>query len=286
MTIGIVGLGLIGGSLAKAIKKYTEHRILVSELNNEVLNKAIEDGNADGRMLDNDIFSCDIVILGLYPEGIKNWIKKFSILYEAKLSSESKPLKTPLITDICGIKTDITDFIKSEFGSAGWSYISAHPMAGTEKTGYFNSNSELFKGASMLLIPVKNNDNELELLKNLFFNIGFEKCIVTDEEKHDRIIAFTSQLAHVVSNAYVKSDSALLHHGYSAGSYKDLTRVAWLNEDMWTELFMSNRKYLAAEIDKIVLELVKYKEALDAGDSYELKKLLREGRERKEDIDR
>lgn len=286
MTIGIVGLGLIGGSLAKAIKKYTGHRVIISDINKEVIKKAIGDENADGIMQDEDIFSCDIIILGLYPEGIKNWINKFNNLYEDKLLGSDKQLKAPVITDICGIKTDITDYIKSEFGSAGWSYISTHPMAGTEKTGYFNSDSELFKGAPMLLIPVKNSNNEMALLKGLFLSIGFGKCIVTDEEKHDRIIAFTSQLAHVVSNAYVKSDSALLHHGYSAGSYRDLTRVAWLNEDMWTELFMANRKYLADEIENIVTELLKYKKALDDGDFCELKSLLREGRERKEDIDR
>ncbi|MDO4438332.1 MAG: prephenate dehydrogenase/arogenate dehydrogenase family protein [Eubacteriales bacterium] len=286
MTIGIVGLGLIGGSLARAIKKYTDNRVIISDIDEAVEAKAIEDKNADGLMQDEDIFSCDIIILGLYPEGIKNWIRKFNALYEDRLKCSDKPVKAPLITDICGIKTDITTYIKSDFGSAPWSYISTHPMAGTEKTGYYNSSSELFRNASMLLIPVKNSHEELELLKGLFLKLGFGKCIVTDEENHDRIIAFTSQLAHVVSNAYVKSDSALLHHGYSAGSYKDLTRVAWLNEDMWTELFMANRKYLADEIENIITELGKYKSALDRSDADELKGLLRDGRKRKEEIDR
>ena len=159
-------------------------------------------------------------------------------------------------------------------------------MAGTEKTGYKNSRGDLFRGASMLLVPAHNTEEQYKRAEAFFLEIGFGRVVRTSMETHDRIIAFTSQLAHVVSNAYVKSPTAKIHDGYSAGSYLDLTRVAWLNEVMWSELFIDNREALADEIDRLIEDLRIYSELIREGRQDELREVLKEGRELKEMIDR
>ena len=268
MTVGIVGLGLIGGSYAKAIKKYTNHRVLACNRSPQAEAKAIEAGAVDEILSDGLIKTCRLIILSLYPEASVQWVR------------DHKQWIAPgtVVTDACGVKRPVCEAMAPLAEEGRFTFIGGHPMAGREVSGFDASLADLFVGASLILT----DPNPPAVLTDLAAALGFGMVKCTTPENHDKMIAFTSQLAHIVSGAYVKSPSSLLHKGYSAGSFKDLTRVAYLNETMWTELFMDNRDYLSWEIGHIVEELQKYKDALDRGDAIRLKELLRQGREMKE----
>lgn len=276
MLIGVVGLGLIGGSIAKALKYNTDNTVLGRDIDLNVLLKAKLLGAIDSELTDETIGECDMIITGLYPEATKEFI-----------SSNAKKIKQgAIVVDTCGVKRYVCEDMFRLAAENGFVFIGAHPMAGLHLSGFEHSLVTMFNNASMILVPDKDvNINDLEKVKKLFLSIGFTNIQITSAEEHDKIIAFTSQLAHVVSNAYVKSPNAKLHKGFSAGSYKDLTRVAKLNEVMWTELFLENKDNLSAEIDTIIKNLEEYSSALKQEDSERLCALLREGRIRKEQID-
>ena len=268
MTIGIVGLGLIGGSFAKAIKKYTDHRVLGCNRSPLPEAKAIEEGAIDEILSDGLIGQCQLIIVSLYPEASVQWVQS----HKQFIASGT------VVMDACGIKRPICQALEPVAKEGHFTFVGGHPMAGRELSGFDAALADLFVGASLILT----NPNPPEMLTKLAKQLGFGMVKCTTPENHDKMIAFTSQLAHIVSGAYVKSPSALEHKGYSAGSFRDLTRVAYLNETMWTELFLDNRDYLSWEIGHIIQELQKYKDALDQGDETELKDLLRQGREMKE----
>lgn len=287
MNIGIPGLGLIGGSMAKAIKRYTEHTVLGFDQDETVMEAALSDGSIDGRLTAEKLGSCQILLPALYPAATVQYVKEMLPFLPEDL----------LIVDLCGVKAAVMDPIGQLSLPKGAVYIGGHPMAGKEKSGFRYAEANLFQGASMILVPqkqaVKSGDPDYEALYDralryagdFFLSLGFARITRTTKEEHDRIIAYTSQLAHVVSSAYMKSPTALLHSGFSAGSYKDLTRVARLNEEMWTELFLDNRTALLTELDAMIESLCAYRKAIRAGDKEGLKAQLREGRERKEQID-
>ena len=276
MNIGVIGLGLIGGSMAKAIKEATSHVVYGYDKNSDVIRKALMD-NAIDLSLEANLPSCDIVIIALYPEASVNFIKE----------NICKLKKDTIVVDCCGIKQWVCQRLFPLANKGNFHFVGGHPMAGTEKWGFDSSRASLFKGASMILTPSPEEKEEvLRVLKDLFLALGFSKVKLSTPEEHDRIIAYTSQLAHVLSGAYVKSPSALAHRGFSAGSFKDMTRVAKLNEDMWCELFMENKEYLREEIDSLIERLTPYSKALKEGDEKSLKELLLEGRLRKENLER
>ncbi len=276
MLIGVVGLGLIGGSLAKAIKYSTDNTVLGYDIDLNVLLKAKLLGAVDGELTEEKIPECDMIITGLYPQDTKDFIT----------ANANKIKKGALVIDTCGVKGYVCEDMWKTAAENGFVFIGAHPMAGLHLSGFEHSQVKLFDNASMILVPSKDvNINDLEKVKKLFLSIGFTNIQMSTPEQHDEIIAFTSQLAHVVSNAYVKSPAAKKHNGFSAGSYKDLTRVAKLNETMWTELFLENRENLIKEIDGIIENLRQYSDALKAQDADALKALLKDGRECKEKID-
>ncbi len=276
MLIGVVGLGLIGGSLAKAIKYNTENTVLGYDIDLNVLLKAKLLGAVDGELTEDKIPECDMIITGLYPQSTKDFIN----------ANAAKFKKGAIVVDTCGVKGYVCEDMWKTAKENGFVFIGAHPMAGLHYSGFEHSQVTLFNNASMVLVPSKDvNINDLEKVKKLFLSIGFTDIQLTTPEKHDKLIAFTSQLAHVVSNAYVKSPTAKEHKGFSAGSYKDLTRVAKLNETMWTELFLENDEYLIKEIDGIIENLQQYSAALKARDEKTLRQLLKDGRECKERID-
>ncbi len=188
--------------------------------------------------------------------------------------------------DLCGTKESIcrTGFALAK--QYGYTFVGAHPMAGAQFSGIKYSRSNLFNGAPMIIVP-KNRDDIalLDRARQALAPAGFSKISVTTPAEHDRIIAFTSQLAHLVSSAYIKSPTAAGHNGFSAGSYRDMTRVAWLNETMWGELFLENADNLLHELDTILASLTEYREALAAGDGAHLISLLRDGRLAKENTD-
>lgn len=275
MTAGIVGLGLIGGSFAKAYAK-EGHRVLGANRSRQVLDFAMLSGDVYDELTADNISECDIVIICLYPEAAIAYLEKMGQFIGAK----------PVVIDACGTKRVVVEGCSKIASKYGFTYVGGHPMAGTQYSGYKYAKANMFSGAPMVLVPCGSPDIELlSKMKELLAPAGFGKYTVTTAEKHDEMIAFTSQLAHVVSNAYVKSPSSKNHKGISAGSYKDLTRVAWLNPEMWAELFLENSDNLSRELGGLIEQLNKYKEAIDSGDRETLVNLLAEGRRMKEEAD-
>lgn len=277
MNIAVVGLGLIGGSICKALKKNTDHTVFGFDTNESINSFALLDSSIDKILDDDNLKRCDFVFLCVYPKATIDFIKSKAQLFR----------KDAVVIDCGGIKTSICDECFDIAQSSDFHFIGGHPMAGLHHSGYKYSTSALYSGASMILTPKTTDDIELlSEVTSLIKSIGFASVTVTTPEEHDKIIAFTSQLAHVVSNAYVKSPQAKTHKGFSAGSYKDLTRVAKLNENMWTELFLLNKEHLCFEIDHLITELRKYRDAIKNDDEATLKALLKDGSDRKKSIDR
>ncbi len=276
MNIGVVGLGLIGGSMAKAIKQTDDHRVMGMDIHKSVVDRALLQVAIDEELDDSRLAVCDMVIIALYPKETINFIKSKGCLLK----------KGSVIVDCCGVKRSVCREIQPQALKHGVHFVGGHPMAGIEFSGFEHSRGSLFKGASMILTPPENTDEQIiDRLKSFFLSLGFGHIEITSPEIHDSEIAYTSQLAHVVSNAYVKSSRAEMHDGFSAGSYLDLTRVAKLNPDMWTELFLENREYLSEEIHGLITRLSLYKDALDNKEREELHRLLDEGTKRKIQLD-
>lgn len=272
-TVLIAGLGLMGGSMAKTIKARTDCRVLGWNRTRETAEKAKADGDIDAVASDALFREADLVIIGLYPQATVDWLL------------EKMPLmkKGCVIVDMVGVKQFMADKLEQPARDLGLHFVGGHPMAGREFSGFDYALSTLFDGASMILVPNESSTEPvMQALETFFMRLGFGQTVRCTPGQHDRMIAFTSQLAHVVSSAYIKSPEADQHNGYSAGSYRDLTRVAKLNETMWSELFLCNAEPLAREIDEIILHLDEYRRAIRAGDRETLTALLRDGRERKE----
>ena len=270
MDIGIVGLGLIGGSLAKAIKKNTPHRVFGLDIDVESLKKAFLTGAVDGEL--KDLGSLDMLIVALYPAATVRYVTE----------NADKIDKKCIVMDVSGVKGAVCGPLFPLAREKGFTFIGGHPMAGVEFSGFDHAREALFKNASMVLVPDKNvTIDKLVAVKELFTALGFARMQVSTAEEHDKMIALTSQLAHVLSSAYVKSPSAVSHKGFSAGSFRDMTRVAKLNEDMWCELFFDNRENLLGEIDGLIARLSEYRAALYERDGDEMKRLMKEGREKK-----
>ena len=275
MRVGILGLGLIGGSLARAYAK-AGHRVFAQDQDTSILEFAQLAGAVEAPLNQETIPQCDLILLAIYTGGCIAWLEENA----GKISPEA------LVMDCCGVKKEICDFAFPVAEKYGFIFIGGHPMAGSHQSGFKYSRSNLFQGAPMVLVPPRFDDARLlERAVEALAPCHFGKFSVTTGEKHDEMIAFTSQMPHIVSNAYIKSPTAAAHKGFSAGSYKDLTRVAWLNESMWTELFLDNRDNLIFELDTFINELEKYKQALQEQDADRLKALLAEGRIIKEEVD-
>ncbi|MBE6949643.1 MAG: prephenate dehydrogenase/arogenate dehydrogenase family protein [Ruminococcaceae bacterium] len=271
MKIGIVGLGLIGGSLAKCIKRYTDNQVLGIDINEESMTMAHMSGAIDGELTAENMSDCRLIMIAIPPVALVKWVE-----------DNAKNMKGTLLIDMCGVKRSICDKLHAVAAENGFSYLGGHPMAGREVSGFANATVDLFKGASMILTPDERTDIlMLDLAKHLFMAIGFDSITFTTPDEHDRIIAYTSQLAHITSSAYIKSPTAQKHMGFSAGSYRDLTRVAKLDEKLWTELFLENSDYLTGELRQLVDNLNEYLTALEAKDADKLVRLLRDGRELK-----
>ena len=276
MTAGIVGLGLIGGSLAKAYKRTEGIKVLAANRSKAVLDFAFLAEAVDEVLTMDNIGLCDILLLCTYPAAAVEYLKNAAPYIS----------KNTVVIDCLGTKRHVcaAGFALAE--EYGFTYVGGHPMAGTHNSGFKYSREDMFDGAPMVIVPPEFDDMELlGRVKDLLEPLGFGSISVTTAERHDELIAFTSQMPHIISNAYVKSPRATSHKGFSAGSYKDLTRVAWLNPGMWTELFLENRDNLINELDFLIDELGKYREALVQQDAGELECLLDEGRMRKKEID-
>ena len=275
MTVGILGLGLIGGSLARAYS-LEGHRVLCFDRDEQMLSFAMLAGAVESPLTSDNISECDLILLAIYPEGSAAWLEQ----------NAHHIAKGTLVIDCCGVKTQICRRCFPIANYYGFTFIGGHPMAGTQFSGFKYSRANLFEGSPMVLVPDRYDDPELlDRAKKALAPCHFGSFSVTTAEDHDRMIAFTSQMPHIVSNAFIKSPTALEHRGFSAGSYKDLTRVAWLNASMWSELFLDNREHLLRELDVLINNLSKYRDAISQADEQMLVALLEEGKRRKEEVD-
>lgn len=275
MTAGIVGLGLIGGSFAKAYAA-EGHDVYAFDIDRSILEFAKISEDVKDELTKDNIGECDIVLICVYPGAAVDFMKEYGSFIGSR----------PVVIDCCGTKRGVFAEGIRIAHEYGFTYLGGHPMAGTQYSGFKYARANLFHGAPMVLVPEDNNDILLlSRAQELLSPAGFEKISNTTAEEHDRVIAFTSQLAHVVSNAYIKSPTAGSHKGFSAGSYKDMTRVAWLNPQMWAELFMDNRDFLLQELDVLIDNLNEYKEALRNKDTETMTALLTDGKNRKEEVD-
>ena len=269
MNIGIIGLGLMGGSLAKSIKARTHNNVFATDIDSETMLFARLSGAIDAELSDENISACNLIFLAVSPKAAIEWVKK----------NAEKIDKNTVVIDLCGVKRAVSDEILPIALENGFLYIGGHPMAGIERSGFVNSTPDLFVGASMILSPEEHVDiRVLEMLKALFIDVGFANVTFTTADEHDRIIAFTSQLAHVVSSAYVKSPEAQKQRGFSAGSFKDMTR---LDEHLWTQLFLDNTDYIAQQLETLINNLNEYLDAIKENDAQTLEALLKDGREKK-----
>ena len=275
MKVGILGLGLIGGSLARAYA-LEGHTVYAQETDEQILSFAILSGAVHAPLDEERIAQCELILLAIYPDGSASWLEN----HAPQISPSA------LVLDCCGIKQEVCARCFPLAEKYGFTFVGGHPMAGTQFSGFKYSRATLFRGAPMVLVPPVFDDiSLLERVKEALKPCGFGSFSVTTAENHDKMIAFTSQMPHILSNAYIKSPTALNHKGFSAGSYKDLTRVAWLNAPMWAELFLENRENVLFELDTYLNSLNAYRQAVADGDFDRLVELLEEGKKRKEEVD-
>lgn len=275
MIVGIVGLGLIGGSAAKAFKA-AGHTIYAYDINESVTGFACLENIVDEELSTTNLYSCDLLLLTATPNASANYLEKNA----AGISPKA------LVVDFCGTKKMICSLGFALANEYGFTFVGGHPMAGLQFSGYKYSKATLFNGASFILVPPVHDDiSLLDRVKQTLMSLGFKKFVVTTADFHDKMIAYTSQMCHVVSNAFIKSPTAKQHKGYSAGSFRDFTRVSRLNEAMWTELFLENKEHLLAELDLLIASLTEYRDAIFSDDADTLQGLLRDGRIAKEETE-
>ncbi|PWL72559.1 MAG: prephenate dehydrogenase/arogenate dehydrogenase family protein [Clostridiales bacterium] len=273
MNIAVVGLGLIGASFCKALTVKTGHRIFGIDIQPETVQKAEKLGMIECGIDSSELKSMDLTIIALYPEDAIRFLMEHTGQFR----------RGSIVIDVCGVKAKVVRAVEPAMMDAGVRYVGAHPMAGREFSGIDYATADLYSGASFILTPTEQTDPAaVEILSALALELGFRKTVVATPEEHDQVIAYTSQLAHVVSNAYIKSPTLKQENGFSAGSFKDLTRVAKCNPGMWTSLFLDNRDALLAELDTILLHLTEYRQALANEDADTLFSLLKDGNDRKE----
>lgn len=276
MKVGVIGLGLIGGSMAKAYKRDPEIQVYGADTNRTIVDFAILAQAIDAELTDKLLPELDLLFLASYPQGVIEHLQRVAPLLSPKCT----------VIDLSGIKQKICEVGFPLAEQYGFCFVGGHPMAGTHKSGFKYSQENLFDGAPMVIVPPVFDDILLlDRIKALLKPARFGRISAITALEHDRRIAFTSQMAHVVSNAFIKSPTARAHDGFSAGSYRDLTRVAWLNPDMWAELFLENREALLFELDTLIASLGEYRNALAENDFNDLRRLLDDGRRIKEEVD-
>ncbi len=271
MRIAIIGLGLIGGSLAKAISRYTEHYVLGVDNSEETLDAALLSGAV--KETSKTLPKADIYFLATAPKTAIEILKN---------NAEDMP-KGAIVTDVCGVKRTVTYSCEEICLKNSLRFVGGHPMAGREVSGFTNSDYDLFKNRSYIITTTENTDKSaVDILEKLVVSIGIDTVTYTTPEHHDRMIAFTSQLPHILAGAYMKSPASREHNGYSAGSYHDVSRVSSVDENLWSELFITNKEDLQAELEILIDNLNKYLVALKNIDKEELKRLVKESRILKE----
>jgi len=274
MIVGIVGLGLIGGSIAKAYHA-AGHTVYAWNRTESTLGFAVISGNVDAELNEENVSECDLIIVSLYPKASIEWVRRMAPYFGEK----------PLVMDACGTKRDVCSACFALAEEYGFTFVGGHPMGGTKDRGYKYSKADMFTGCPMVIVPPRYDDIELySRIKELLAPLQFGRFSITTAEDHDSMIAFTSQLSHVIASSYIKSPSAERQGGFAGGTYRDMTRVAYLNAPMWAEIFISNKDCLLAEIDSLISNISKYRDAIDKEDVDTLRELLEEGSRIKEKL--
>ncbi len=272
MNIAIIGMGIIGGSFAKALKKYTDHHIIGINRTKSTLKKAYDCKAIDEIGDEISLEKTDLIILATYPQAAVDYIEKYGKHIK----------KGAIVTDTSGIKAEICPKMVSLSKKYEFTFVGGHPMAGKEKNGFDVSDADLYLGASYILVPCKADQRSIDIVSNLATKIGFGGVKITTPQEHDKMIAFTSQLPHVLACAYVMSPCCLNHKGFSAGSYRDVSRVANINSELWSELFLENKKPLMEELDELIKNINLIKGAISKNDREGLAALLEKGHKVKE----
>lgn len=262
--IVIVGLGLIGGSIAKALQLTNQYEILGMDTNEEALLDACSCGAIDGKAGVEELKEADLVYLCVYPHAALEFVKSYGALLKDGC----------ILTDTCGIKGELCAGMEQLKANGNYIFVAGHPMAGKEQSGFSASEASIFSGASYLIAPCGAPDSAVETVSTLAEEMGFGRIVLTTPEQHDRVIAFTSQVPHVLACSYVMSPRCKEHKGFSAGSYRDVSRVANINADLWTGLFLDNRSALLDELDELQKNLSLFRTAVAEGDSDQLHNLL------------
>lgn len=264
--IVIVGLGLIGGSMAKALALNTDHLVLGMDQREESLLDALSCGAIAKKADAEDLAGADMVYLCVYPEGALAFAREWG----------PRLKEGCILTDTCGIKGEICAGMEELLQDPAhrYTFVAGHPMAGKEKSGFSASDSGLFAGASYLIAPCGAPQAAVEEVAALARSMGFGRIVYTTPEQHDRVIAYTSQVPHVLACAYVMSPRCREHQGFSAGSYRDVSRVADINAPLWTRLFLDNREALTAELEELIGHLEEFREAIEGEHEEQLRRLL------------
>lgn len=257
LSIACAGLGLIGGSFYKAAMAAGYDAV----------------GLHHGEKADFSRF--DIILVSMPPTAIEPWIRENCATFK----------EGALVVDVCGVKCPLYEAFRLECMKTKWMFVGGHPMAGREVCGYANSTPDLFNGASMILTPYPYvGRGPLDALERFFLSLGFGRVVFTTPERHDEMIAFTSQLCHIISSAYVREPLAQNHVGFSAGSFRDMVRVGAPDPAVWTELFLLNRDRLSDVLGRYIDRLAEFKSAIDADDAARLRAALEEGLPAKREI--
>lgn len=274
MNIVIVGLGLIGGSIAKALTQYTDHQVYAFNRTRQVLDDALDSGAIHGIADRHTLAAADVIYLCLYPEADIRFVEEYGDSFRPGC----------IVTDVCGIKNAICPSLMALSKKYNFVFVGGHPMAGKERNGFYVSEAALFRGASYILVPCGADEASVETIRSLAMEMGFGGTVCTTMENHDQMIAFTSQLPHLLACAYVLSPRCREHRGFSAGSYRDVSRVARINAEMWTELFFDNQEALIRETDTLMDHLQQLRHALAENDRDTVRSLLEQGRRVKEEL--
>ncbi len=263
--IVVVGLGLIGGSIAKALQLHTPHRVYGIDSSEDALLDACSCGAIAGKAGPEELAKADLVYLCVYPETAL-----------AFMEAHGGGLKENcVVTDTCGVKAALCAGMERLAPQGKYVFVAGHPMAGKEKSGFSASDPSIFMGASYIIAPCGAPEWAVGEVEALALRMGFGKTVRTTPERHDQIIAFTSQVPHVLACAYVLSPRCKEHKGFSAGSYRDVSRVADINDALWARLFLDNREALTAELDELIGNLGGFRDAVAAGREEDLQQLLR-----------
>ncbi len=270
----IVGLGLLGGSYAMALKQqgYTVYGIARRQ---ETIDYALNHGIIDEGQIQVDEFvqKADVVIFGLYPTAMVQWIQKYKHLFK----------KNCLISDVSGVKSNIVDVVQDELKDLPVEFISCHPMAGKETSGIEYANTEMFTKANFIITPTEHNTQKaIEFCFDLAYTLHFNHIAILSCEEHDHMIGFLSQLCHVIAVSLMNTHDNSHLVEYTGDSFRDLTRIAQINEDMWTELFLLNKDILLDEINQFIDSISHFRDALQQEDANEMKRLFIQSTQRRQ----